>query len=263
MKKLLCLIAIFKNESHILKEWIEHYIKEGVEKFFLIDNGSTDNYKSIINEYINSGIIELVIDETRYAQNDLYNKYFLTKCKEYTWALICDLDEFVYARKQFNTIKEYLISLNNEIDQILIPWKMFGSSGYNTMQHKQPEKVIPNFLYRRKAKGKIEIKSITRTNNLLKIHQHRCHLLNKKMKREDFFAEINEEKLKSNYIHLNHYPIQSLEWFLRVKATRGDVATVKSEQNRDKRYFHYYDINDIKDCELFVKQYKTTPVYIY
>ena len=40
----LSLIAIFKNESHILKEWIEHYINEGVDKFYLIDNGSTDNY---------------------------------------------------------------------------------------------------------------------------------------------------------------------------------------------------------------------------
>ena len=30
----LCLIAIFKNESHVLKEWLDHYIKQGVDKFF-------------------------------------------------------------------------------------------------------------------------------------------------------------------------------------------------------------------------------------
>jgi len=70
-EKTLCLVAIFKNKSHNLKEWIKHYIKEGVEKF-LKDNGSIDNYKPIIDEYIDSGIIKLIIDETKYAQTDLY-----------------------------------------------------------------------------------------------------------------------------------------------------------------------------------------------
>ena len=39
----LSIVAIFKNESWILKEWIEHYLNQGVDHFFLIDNGSTDN----------------------------------------------------------------------------------------------------------------------------------------------------------------------------------------------------------------------------
>ena len=33
-----CIVAIFKNESHILEEWIQHYIKEGVQHFYLINN---------------------------------------------------------------------------------------------------------------------------------------------------------------------------------------------------------------------------------
>jgi hypothetical protein len=32
--------SIFKNEAHIFREWLEHYINQGVEKFYLIDNGS-------------------------------------------------------------------------------------------------------------------------------------------------------------------------------------------------------------------------------
>ena len=47
----LSLYAIFKNESHILKEWILHYLEEGVEHFYLIDNGSTDDYKPIIEQF--------------------------------------------------------------------------------------------------------------------------------------------------------------------------------------------------------------------
>jgi hypothetical protein len=44
-----CIVAIFLNESEIMEEWINHYIKEGCKKFFLIDNGSTDNYKDILH----------------------------------------------------------------------------------------------------------------------------------------------------------------------------------------------------------------------
>ena len=60
MTTTLCLVAIFKNESHILKEWIEHYLNQGVDKIFLVDNGSTDSYYSILQPYISTGKVDLV-----------------------------------------------------------------------------------------------------------------------------------------------------------------------------------------------------------
>lgn len=251
--KTLCLVAIFKNESHILKEWVAHYINEGVEKFFLIDNGSSDNYLHCLKPYIEQNTIDLVLDEKRYCQVELYNKHFLEKCKEYKWVLVCDLDEFVYARKEFSTISQYLNTLHDEVDQVLIPWKMFGSCGYNTLEHKQPERVVESFLTRKKATNKIEIKTITKTSKLLGIHQHRCHLIEKRMNHDDFFINIDEEKLDTLYLHLNHYAIQSLEWFMRVKATRGDVYAPNLDHIRIEDYFKRYDINDIVDSELSLK----------
>jgi hypothetical protein len=251
--KTLCLVAIFKNESHILKEWIAHYINEGVEKFFLIDNGSSDNYLHCLKPYIEQNTIDLVLDKKRYCQVELYNKHFLEKCKEYKWVLVCDLDEFVYARKEFSAISQYLNTLHDEVNQVLIPWKMFGSCGYNTIEHKQPERVVESFLTRKKATDKIEIKTITRTSKLLSLHQHRCHLIEKRMNHEDFFINIDEEKLDTLYLHLNHYAIQSLEWFMRVKATRGDVCTPNLDHIRIEDYFKRYDINDIVDTELSLK----------
>ena len=55
-----CILAIFKNESEILDEWITHYIREGCSKFFLIDNGSSDNYIEKLAKY--KDIVETVID---------------------------------------------------------------------------------------------------------------------------------------------------------------------------------------------------------
>jgi hypothetical protein len=45
-------VAMFKNESHVLKEWIEHYLREGVDTFLLTDNDSSDNYKPILEPYL-------------------------------------------------------------------------------------------------------------------------------------------------------------------------------------------------------------------
>jgi glycosyltransferase involved in cell wall biosynthesis len=53
----LSVLSIFKNETMNLKLWLEHYLWQGVGHFYLIDNGSTDNPLSILQEYIDKGII--------------------------------------------------------------------------------------------------------------------------------------------------------------------------------------------------------------
>ena len=76
----LSVLAMFKNEAPIIEEWIEHYIREGVEHFYLIDNGSSDNYESKINKYKTK--ITLVKDPRRFeklTQSRLYNEHFLER----------------------------------------------------------------------------------------------------------------------------------------------------------------------------------------
>jgi hypothetical protein len=44
----LSVAAIFKNESKILKEWIEHYFLHGVEHIYLINDHSTDDFLAVL-----------------------------------------------------------------------------------------------------------------------------------------------------------------------------------------------------------------------
>ena len=73
--------AVFKNESHILKEWIDHYIYHGFDHIYLINDESTDNYKEIINPYIESGKVTLFENKLKintYPKTKfVYNKYIL------------------------------------------------------------------------------------------------------------------------------------------------------------------------------------------
>ncbi len=275
----LSVVAIFKNESHCIKEWIEHYIREGVDHFYLIDNGSTDSYKTEIEEFIQGGSITLVLDDKKWAQVELYNKYFLELKDQSEWLVICDLDEFVYARNGFETISGFLRSLSKNTSAVRIPWKMFGSSGLI----EQPTSIINSFTKRAsyevkesfflKKADKAHSKAIVRSKYLRSFHMHfsyikgRFRAIGADKKRLAYprsgpkknFQPISEKILERSFLHLNHYAIQSKSWFMEVKATRGDAHGSKSENVRNLEYFESRDkqSNDVIDNELSEKRENT------
>ncbi len=260
----LSILAIFKNEGHIINEWIYHHILEGVEHFYLIDNGSNDNY--IIDDTYHN-LIDFYITQPINGKQIEYYNYFLDRVKKETkWLMVIDLDEFVYSRLQFNTITEYLQTIDNSInnsihnliDTISIPWKLFGSSGYVY----QPNTVIPHFVFRSKAENKIEIKSIIRTDRLISIGVHNHNTINNNTLLPDnsirnsyyAFLDNTEEILNISPLHLNHYPIQSFEYFKNIKMTRGDVINSNLNYIRNIDYFNNYDKNcNYLDTELKYK----------
>lgn len=40
--------SVFKNEAHILEEWIQHYKKRDVCHIYLVNDFSTDDYLPIV-----------------------------------------------------------------------------------------------------------------------------------------------------------------------------------------------------------------------
>lgn len=272
MKKyLLSVGAILCNESMIISEWIQHYIDEGVEHFYLIENNSSVEYSSF--DIIHDKYAEYVTyfrDDTRHAQVHHYNKYFKNAITESEWLMIVDLDEFVYARHPFRTISEYIRKIHRmPVDQIMIPWKMFGSSGFK----EQPENVVHNFIKRQLYNGKkksqamrnhkeINVKSIVRTSSVVSFRIHAHHLKgncisrrsNYQFCRTDDWLATTEEILKTESLHLNHYAIQSLDFFKKIKMTRGSADNALSDRVRNIHYFHMYDSNPLIDTELSMKK---------
>ena len=254
MSEEFCVVAVFKNESEILKEWIDHYIKEGCSKFFLIDNGSEDNYLPIIKNYKQK--IKLVVDPSRHAQRELYNKYFLSEIREYEWTVICDLDEFIYSRGKFKTIKQFLSSVENKVSQIAINWKIFGSNGFNTLDKKEPKSVISSFTKRIDYSKNTGFQGVDKINGDIKTNSCKCIVRSMRATRLGIhnsevepditidtnyqiikklpFIPCNEKILASQNLHLNHYAIRSLDWFTRIKMTRGSAASQDAENAKSK-----------------------------
>ena len=94
----LSVLAIFKNETMNLKLWIDHYLWQGVDHFYLIDNGSNDNPLSVLQEYIDKGIVSYYFLPEQYKQVEHYRFVFdkANLKKETYWLVVCDLDEFFF-----------------------------------------------------------------------------------------------------------------------------------------------------------------------
>ena len=136
---------------------------------------------------------------------------------------------------------------------------MFGSNGYID----QPKSIIKSFTKRKKfgSKGydlnhninwKLKLdyitKSISRTNKLIRLDTHNSQLKNKK---QIILPENpTENDLEKSPLHLNHYAIQSLNWFLKVKKKRGSVTCKKSNNKKNEQFFKSYDYKEIIDEEL-------------
>lgn len=119
--------AIFKNEAQYLKEWIEYHLIIGVEHFFLYNNSSEDDYKDVLEKYINDGIVTLIDWPYKQAQIQAYEDCIKNYSMDTKWIGFVDVDEFIVPKK-YDNIYEFLRRFNNR-GSVLVYWKMFCSAG--------------------------------------------------------------------------------------------------------------------------------------
>ena len=258
----LSVLAMFKNEGMIIEEWLQHYIDEGVEHFFLIDNGSTDDYEEKIAKF--KSFYTLVKDGTRLPKNTqsfLYTKYYLDIIKKTTeWLIICDIDEYIYARNGYSKIPDILNKLPKEIEQIWIPWKIFNSNGHK----KQPKSIVQSFIkyYKPIEKNRGLGKSVVRTTNLISLDAHIQIFKNKTPfytsngDSYDTYIFSHENVLRLN-LHLNHYMLMSEEYYKNIKCTRGGGQSGTSSKYTMAAFYafdNHYDRDSIIDDELKMKK---------
>lgn len=227
----LSVLSIFKNETMNLRMWLDHYIWQGVEHFYLIDNGSTDNPLNILQPYIANGIVTYTYQPKPYQQVQHYRNMFdRENLKDATyWLAVCDLDEFFYGVDKKLSIK--IRTLESQYNVIYCNWLMFGHE--NLVDH--PHDIRTSIVHRVPGLHQ-NTKYIFKTRAIKDSSQIWIHaLLN--------YSHPAQIRIANQLIRLNHYPIQSLEFFKKVKMTRGDVCTSTSNNIRDIHYFNSYNEN--------------------
>jgi len=134
-KYFLSVCVCIRNETNYLMEFIEHYIEQGVEHFYIVNNNSDDDFDKFIeiNKAKLSNIITVINDYTEY---DVYNNPHSQKAmidknffdiirKETKWATIVDIDEFMFGKNGY-TLSSYLKDYidDQQVSCIYVYWQL-------------------------------------------------------------------------------------------------------------------------------------------
>ena len=241
----LSVCAVFKNEEHILEEWLLHYIYRGVEHFYLVNDKSNDEYQKIIDKYSHCITLYHNDIETKDVGRQIliYEKYFKSILNESKWFAILDLDEFLYSPTHINLLD--IIEKYNKYSQIRVNWLHFGSNNH----YYQPNSVVEGFLKRAEID---DTKPYFSYKSIFKGSSHRSFNIHSQIVNgEDIYLKYNEQNVPD--LIINHYSIQSQDFFMRIKSRRGDINNWFEHVNlkRNLKFFIGYDINTLFDDRLY------------
>lgn len=215
LRQQFAVLALLKNEALGLREWLEHYIWQGVDAFVLLDNGSSDTYAHILRDF---PTVTLLPAPEPHAQTLHYGEIGRPLLESWgvEFVAVVDLDEFMWSGRKGYSLKNLIVETFDkggkgaiQASQISCPFYHFGSNGYVT----QPPS-IRQCLTRRSAVTSevVHGKSIVRLSHLLRFNLH-SH-------------EVSSVTLTCpSDLFLFHYKCQSREYWKRVKMPRGDATT--------------------------------------
>jgi hypothetical protein len=280
MKYNFVIVSMFKNESLILKEWFEHHISVGVDHFFIINNGSTDESEKITllySKYItyiydpmvifsptNKEVVmwdektQNIIQKQRNVtfQQYMVNKHFLKLIKTTSqWVAFIDCDEYLYlpvgSGDANPSITHLLTNLKPNVTRIFIPWKKFGSNGHIA----QPISIRKGFLLRNNRHVSTGNywgfgKSIEKVTEVCFLCPHRSELFRDHTVLPDL-EPLTSETIKTfsydknNVICCNHYITMSRYYYENCKGKRTGGSTNMVINNTN-----YWERNDNKPDDI-------------
>jgi hypothetical protein len=218
----LAICAIFHNEDRFLKDWIEFHQAVGVEHFYLYNNQSTDNFREVLEPYIEKGVIDLIDWEYSYdnflqwqiVQCNSYNDCLQKHKNESKWIAFLETYEFLYSPIQKdlkNVLKDY-----EKFDSIGVNCVYFGTS--NIYELDPNISIIYQLIYRAPYDVTFpSVKNIVRPISVKRfVNSHfplmiaPLHHINEN--KEEFYGPISKYH-SINKLRINNYWIRDEKFF--------------------------------------------------
>lgn len=278
-KYYLSLCVCVKNEANHIEDFIRHYVNQGVEHFYIINNNSSDNILDVIDNSIYKSLVTLITDN---RPMDIFNAYcksngipaFLNAhfCqllkKETEWCISVDIDEYMYGKNGF-TISTFLKTMKENIGCIYVIWTVFcpnkiDSQITNDFSVKKNLKrinydLINNLSWNIKNANDFG-KSIFRTSMLLDtygIGLHKTFVSGKTINnygenKNDWYDNCNqiiftEENYKNVNIAINHYVIRNLKDY-----SKKQLDLARDIEQRNVFLRGIFEMLDLDDAYLVV-----------
>lgn len=224
----LAICAIFKNEARFLREWIEFHRLVGVQRFYLYNNSSTDDYLDVLYPYIKKKIVHLIDWPTDnfscfgVAQCTAYDHAIRSNQGKVKWLAVIDTDEFLFPVEEDNLLD--FLSQYEEFGGLCVNWQMYGTSNVNTIPQ---NKLLIETLVRKAPLNfseNIHVKSIVKPDRVDYFpNPHTCNY-------KPGFCQVNADKeafsgpfspyISVDKICINHYWSRDEDFFFNVKLSR-------------------------------------------
>lgn len=118
-----------RDEARYIREWVEYYLAAGVDHIFYYEKLSTDNFREVLQPYIDRGVVTLSEDWPHYPVSPAAEQdCILRTIGRYEWVGFIDADEFVVVRDG-SSIPEFLAGYKDAVAVGLCNY-VYGSSGH-------------------------------------------------------------------------------------------------------------------------------------
>lgn len=257
----LTVAAIVKNEADYIEEWLEFHLLQGVEHFYIYENGSTDRTIAKLLNY--TGLITIIPWEDSPGQFTAYNhalKHFRDDSK---WMAFLDVDEFLYSplkETEMDSPYKSLEAITTTVALVLesfedcavvaAHWMLYGSDG---LEVKTPGLVTERFLFRANGVNQ-HVKCVVQPRRVKSVgNDPHYFIVNKGEKAVDENRQVLTEPYglspggTANLLRVNHYHLKSKAEYIERKKL-GDCGTgvIDSEEKVLERFKHH-DRNEVLD----------------
>ena len=255
----LSVCVCIKNEAKYMRDFVSHYVGQGVDHFYIVNNGSTDNIEDTIQSLPNASQITMITDNRdmgmltkdsgAHGHALLLNEHFFPLIvSETKWAIMVDCDEFMGGQNGY-TIASYLETLGSEVGCVYVLWNIINPA--KDAEGKICEHFVPELNRKRinhDHMGSMNKyirfasdfgKSIVRTSMCTRLWIHLCHTTGIRInnyghvlatdKQADNHNKISysENAFASVPIYLNHYAIRNQDDYIKKHAQLLTVAHKK------------------------------------
>lgn len=129
----IALVAIVKNETPYILEWIAHYRSIGIGNLIIYDN-ETDDPDGTLQKLDQAQLCKVIpwkVEEGTSPQISAYNDAIRRFRERFEFIAFFDADEFLCVPPGFNIIA-WLRELPDDVGAVAINQRIFGSSGHLT-----------------------------------------------------------------------------------------------------------------------------------
>lgn len=202
-----------KDVALSVQEWIDHYVRQGTDRLFIIDHGSTDTTVAQIDASQHRDRSTLLHRPQQNKQDWHYRAVVRSQriAERFGWLMVADGDEFWFARRD-QTIVDALRRFEAKFDVIYARWANFGCNP--AAPH--PSRLRSELVYRAPDLAWHTAKKWIVRTDVLGRESIWIHKISG--------ARSSRTTVDHDYLQLNHYVTQSYDYWTEVKGTNAGAV---------------------------------------